>query len=868
MYTRLGAKTLVLLTLRELNTPVYSVAKFRIYPANTKFGVNMKNLLILWTFSAVVLLPHHALGFRDTKTPSDRSAGLPGPRIIRPALRKIRDSERTPLKDTAFKAAQVSVDKLTGAPRIVTNPNVDFNFRPLGRPTADDFITRIHEFVDAQSRVFKITSQDLRLVSDATIFDDTDQFFKFRVLRSGIEIQDSSLDFRFKKGVLSQIAIQSFSEAPALGRGPRIDTAERAAESLKGQMLQHLKLSYRVDVRNDTYVLVPVDSFAVEAQGEIFIVQIETATGKTFSVTPTKYYLEGFAAGHIYERYWQETAKRVPYPDLKLPYVNGSVTTDASGTFQTGAGNQPTLSGFSGNRVDVDTKTGELAKRNGTMSNGIWQVIFEQNSSASLTDNKEVAQSMIYYHTNRIIHRAKLYIDSPWFNAPLAAHANLASACNAHWDGKSINLYSAGKSGSWDCANTGLISDVIYHEWGHGLDANTGGIEDGAFSEGYGDIVAMLITRSNILGAGFTVDGQFVRDLSPDKVYPQDKGEVHAEGLIIGSTFYDLFTALKAKRGEDAAIQILEKFAFKMIKTASKYTDVYDALLVIDDDDASVANGTPNFCEINLNFADHGLAQRSDRCLLGKLEGVRIKDGGNANGVLEPGESATMSLNLLNNTGETLFNLQAQGLLTNTPNAVRFSDNTASWNTVGNGSTAETSDSFVVEADSTALCGQKLSFQFNLEGNDRKAVHKKDLYIGTLIGKSATFKASGLPAAIKDNAITAVPIEISGSSWSGDTSVHSATLKFTIKHTYIGDLTIWLESPDGKKFDIYKGSGSNDDIDYNEDISNLVNNVHGEGVWKLMVQDAFYQDEGKVMDFQLVAVPGVFKCAPTGAMIF
>ena len=43
-------------------------------------------------------------------------------------------------------------------------------------------------------------------------------------------------------------------------------------------------------------------------------------------------------------------------------------------------------------------------------------------------------------------------------------------------------------SGNDRCANTGLIADVIYHEWGHGLDANTGGIHDGAFSEGLGTL--------------------------------------------------------------------------------------------------------------------------------------------------------------------------------------------------------------------------------------------------------------------------------------------------------------------------------------------------------------------------------------------
>ena len=102
---------------------------------------------------------------------------------------------------------------------------------------------------------------------------------------------------------------------------------------------------------------------------------------------------------------------------------------------------------------------------------------------------------MIYRHVNDIIIHAKKYINPRWFERPLLANANLNSTCNAHWNGRSINLY----SGNSQCANTGLIADVIYHEWGHGLDAFTGGIDDGAFSEGFGDIVSMIMTKLHYL---------------------------------------------------------------------------------------------------------------------------------------------------------------------------------------------------------------------------------------------------------------------------------------------------------------------------------------------------------------------------------
>ena len=223
------------------------------------------------------------------------------------------------------------------------------------------------------------------------------------------------------------------------------------------------------------------------------------------------------------------------------------------------------------------------------MIDGEWSVQVDHSEGDSAWENKDIAQSMIHYHVNKVVDHAKKYIDSPWLDRPLVANANLSSHCNAHWDGRTINFY----TGNQSCANTALISDVIFHEWGHGLDANTGGIQDGAFSEGFGDIISLIMTKSPILGIGFRVaDNSPVRNLEPNKVYPDDRGEVHAEGLIIGSTFWDLFKALRKKHGEQGAVDLLSKYAFKMIFTARTYLDVYQALFVIDDDDDDSSNGT------------------------------------------------------------------------------------------------------------------------------------------------------------------------------------------------------------------------------------------------------------------------------------
>ena len=73
----------------------------------------------------------------------------------------------------------------------------------------------------------------------------------------------------------------------------------------------------------------------------------------------------------------------------------------------------------------------------------------------------------------------------------------------------------------------------------------------------------MIMTNDSRLGPGFRSNGGIVRDMEPDKVYPKDRGEVHAEGLIIGGTFWDLFKALSVKHGAEKANDLVSAITFK-----------------------------------------------------------------------------------------------------------------------------------------------------------------------------------------------------------------------------------------------------------------------------------------------------------------
>ena len=200
----------------------------------------------------------------------------------------------------------------------------------------------------------------------------------------------------------------------------------------------------------------------------------------------------------------------------------------------------------------------------------------------------------------------------PFLGQEIRINVNTEGVCNSYFnpDDKSLNLFKQGAQNGKTCANTALVNDVIYHEWGHALDNGTGnGISDGAFSEGIGDTLSGFITNDSNLGIGFFLNTTTpIRLLKNTKSYPADKGEVHDEGQIISGAFWDLHEALVARYGAIRGAYKAEEMFLKHLLTTNTYTDSYQAVLRLDDGSSNPSVNSANHCTINKAFAAHGLA--------------------------------------------------------------------------------------------------------------------------------------------------------------------------------------------------------------------------------------------------------------------
>jgi len=305
--------------------------------------------------------------------------------------------------------------------------------------------------------------------------------------------------------------------------------------------------------------------------------------------------------------------ERLIYPADRVPLeIGGSQATGESapdGTFSFEGESVSGTAGLYGSRVEVTNLDGEEATLDFEASAGDTILWSEQSDELD-------AQIVTFVHGGLVNAYAKNFApDLPFLDSPVRASVNDDDVCNAYSDGSRITFFAAGSG----CENTGRIADVVYHEYGHSIHANTylfctpqpNCIPDGALSEGIADYLATTITGDHGMARGFFYDDSPLRDVDPaggERVWPNDVvGQVHYDGEIIGGTLWDLRKVLIEELGEEEGVAVADRLYHGALYRADDIPTMYPEMLLVDDDDGDLDNGTPHQCAINAAFALHGL---------------------------------------------------------------------------------------------------------------------------------------------------------------------------------------------------------------------------------------------------------------------
>lgn len=578
--------------------------------------------------SGVVQPPHvpgdgHRMGTDATPLRAGRDVvhGVVPPRAARPWARL--QGELGP--------SWASWDRATGvptrvfgrglaAPGAVANPDA-------ARRQAEDFLARHLDLLAPGA-----TWSDFELVSNHE--SQGIRSLGFRQLHGGTPVVGGAVSVRFKADKLAMVAstaipidrVEVQPDAGTLAAGRLIESAanwilhdvpgaviSESVPALEPELLPVIDDVGVVEVRR----VVAVDLRLRHPESR-WTVWVDARTGQPVAREQTLRFAELPVVFRVPDRGPWDGARSDRPAARMAALVDGATTnTDEAGVLDvpdaatsavlSAAGELVTVTNLAGDPALFSVDLGALAG-----APAQWDAADDELTDAQLTT---------YVYTNEV----KDYVRPigsvsavDWLDESMPANVNIDDACNAFWDSRSgsINFFAAGEVSDTSCENTGRLVDVINHEFGHGIHdralIDEVGVFDVALSEGISDYLAATIVDDPDMGRGFFGDDRPIRRLDPEDYewhWPEDRGEVHAEGRIIGGTLWDLRKAFIELYGEQDGVAMTDLIWFEATRRASDIPSMYFETLLVDDDDGDLSNGTPHDCLITDIFGRHGLYQ-------------------------------------------------------------------------------------------------------------------------------------------------------------------------------------------------------------------------------------------------------------------
>ncbi len=438
----------------------------------------------------------------------------------------------------------------------------------------------------------------------------------------GMPVIGGQVSFRYKNDRMFLIGSEALPNVQASVNPPTIAATSLAARA-KNWVLADAAASATASRIDGPFVLpivgdgavhryVTVKRVAVTAQDPVgsWDVYVDAQSGAPVAREQRLLFADGRIRFNVPVRHPGSERADYPATDAKVTINGVELSTDSTGQVTwAGATSGALVTSVEGSYVDVDNEAGTDATASFTISpegGVVW--------NASATEFLD-SQLSAFIHARIAKEYARgINPELAWLDETLPVNVNIDQSCNAFSDGNSINFFAE----SSECANTGRLADVVYHEFGHSLHANSViegvGQFTSAHSEGLSDYLAATITNDPAMGRGFFKSAAPLRHIDPtgsEHVWPEDVAGAHYTGLIFAGAMWDLRKLLIAKYGSSAGIALADRLYYGTLQRATSIPSTYVEVLAEDDDDGDLSNGTPNGCDINAAFGLHGLRSAS-----------------------------------------------------------------------------------------------------------------------------------------------------------------------------------------------------------------------------------------------------------------
>jgi trimeric autotransporter adhesin len=399
----------------------------------------------------------------------------------------------------------------------------DLKLAHEGGPRMEDVVAKLRAFMDEFPELLGTSNIDLRFDEKSSINAGQDKQLwnvELQQFHRGVPVEGAKVFFRINNGNVVQFGTERIAGV-RINATPRIDRVKALAAAV--QILGFRASDVRIK-NPGTLKFIPVltagerpaETFEgaaglgyrhilvweveIQRPGDtaVWQAQINAKNGAPVSMIDKTYYAQ--VTGGIYP-----TTNTDPETVVALPFTsvtNGAaVVTDAAGNY-TYAGGTATAT-LNGKYFKMTDNCGAISLSNNTTGD----LAFGTSGGTDCTTpgvggaGNTHASRTGFYHLTNINRKASGFLPgNAWLASTVTANMNINATCNAFWDGTTVNFYRSGGG----CSNTGEIAAVFLHEWGHGMDTNSGGAaSDKGTGEAVGDTFAFLETKDACIGKNF-----------------------------------------------------------------------------------------------------------------------------------------------------------------------------------------------------------------------------------------------------------------------------------------------------------------------------------------------------------------------------
>ena len=335
---------------------------------------------------------------------------------------------------------------------------------------------------------------------------------------------------------------------------------------------------------------------------------VDTKTGKILWRKSTVCQaFSGFATGDVQETLATDSPKELSFSDMYYSINETKYTTDEHGKFEVDISGTSTLNA---------TLEGPYVKiNNASAQNAVISTTIEPDEEVDIkwdNTNSTKSERNAFYHIN-LAHDTLKAIDPNYtfldYSLPVIVDKTPAN-CNPYYDQTAINFDIEGNG----CVSGADIAMVVYHEYAHAIidklmiSMGFSIYQNRAADEAQADVFSTMIENSPVFAPGFFGPGTSTRNLTSFKKYPNDvdPNSPHLTGLILSGAFWDL----KERTSPELVIRLAHFAKYGApdgVEVGQVFKDWFIEVLVADDDDNDLSNGTPHFEDINWAFERHGI---------------------------------------------------------------------------------------------------------------------------------------------------------------------------------------------------------------------------------------------------------------------